>query len=44
MTGRGERLKESGWGRCGCKDMGAEMMKGAGVLKDLPLCYTLPIR
>ncbi len=32
MTGQVERLKESGRGRCGCKDMGAEMMKGAGLL------------
>lgn len=32
MTGQAGRFKESGRGRCGCKDMGAEMMKGAGLL------------
>lgn len=32
MTGQVDRLKESGRGRSGCKDMGAGMMKGAGLL------------
>lgn len=32
MTGQVERLKESGRGRCVCKDMGAGRMKGAGLL------------
>lgn len=32
MTGQVERFKESGRGRCGCKDMAAGWMKGAGPL------------
>lgn len=35
MTGQVERLKESRRGRCGCKDMGAEMMKGASLAVGL---------
>lgn len=32
MIGQGERLEESGRGRCSCKDMATELMKGVGLL------------
>lgn len=44
MTGQVEGLVQSGRGRCGCKDMGADTMKGAVLMMDLPLCCILPIR